>query len=167
LTQGSFRVMLQTEGGEMKKIAVIIAIAALVLLGLYSGVFCAQGGHSGGGHSGGGHSQGGHYGGGHYYHGGGPRVFIGGYFGFPYYTYPYGYYRYGYPYYYPYPYTYPYPNYPSTYVEPPVYLEPEQPSYWYYCRDSQAYYPYVTSCPSGWTKVVPTPPPPREEGEVR
>ena len=42
------------------------------------------------------------------------------------------------------------------------YSEPAQPSYWYYCRDSQGYYPYVTSCPGGWTKVVPTPP--GEEG---
>ena len=44
------------------------------------------------------------------------------------------------------------PN-PST----PVYIEPEQPFYWYYCQDPQGYYPYVESCPSGWMRVVPTP----------
>ncbi len=105
----------------MKKLIAIISIVALVFLGLSSGAFCAQGGHSGGGRSGGGgyhgggHSGGGYYGGGrsegatmeeatqaeaiteeditggrgyygrggYYYRGGGPRVFIGGYFGSP------------------------------------------------------------------------------------
>ncbi len=81
-------------------------------------------------------------------------MFIHGYFGFPYY-YPYGYY----PYYYPYPYAYPYPY---TYAQPQVYAEPQQ-EYWYYCNGSQAYYPYVTSCPGGWLRVVPTPPQPGEE----
>ena len=59
---------------------------------------------------------------------------------------------YGYPYYgYPYPYYYPYPSYESVV---PVPAEPQQ-SYWYYCQDAKAYYPYVQSCPGGWTRVVP------------
>jgi len=31
------------------------------------------------------------------------------------------------------------------------------PASWYYCADSNAYYPYVTQCPSGWVAVAPTP----------
>jgi hypothetical protein len=100
------------------------------------------------------------------------RVVIGGYFGFPY-PYPYAYYgyypfpySYGYPYYYPY--AYPYPYYDSYRYNPPtVYVEQEQPFYWYFCQDSQTYYPYVTSCPGGWTKVIPTPPEAEKEGTIK
>ena len=42
--------------------------------------------------------------------------------------------------------------------------EPQEDSYWYYCQDAQGYYPYVKSCPGGWTRVVPTPPQPGKEG---
>jgi hypothetical protein len=68
----------------------------------------------------------------------------------------------------PYPY-YSYPYYPY-YREPPiivqqpdVYVQPapaptQQPTYWYYCKDPQGYYPYVKQCPTGWLKVVPAPP---------
>ena len=52
--------------------------------------------------------------------------------------------------------------FPSTYDGSTVYVEQEQPYYWYYCRDPEGYYPYVTSCPGGSTTVVPTPP--GEEG---
>jgi hypothetical protein len=94
------------------------------------------------------------------------QVVIG--FGFPY-PYPYyGYYPYlyGYPYYYPYAYSYPY--YDSYRYNPPtVYVESEQPFYWYFCGDSQTYYPYVTSCPGGWTKVIPTPPEAEKEGKTK
>jgi hypothetical protein len=41
---------------------------------------------------------------------------------------------------------------------PPVYIQPESPplsGYWYYCQEPQGYYPYVTTCPGGWTTVVP------------
>jgi FKBP-type peptidyl-prolyl cis-trans isomerase FkpA len=31
----------------------------------------------------------------------------------------------------------------------------QQASFWYYCDDAKAYYPYVRECPSGWQKVVP------------
>ena len=30
------------------------------------------------------------------------------------------------------------------------------PTYWYYCVDAKAYYPYTQQCPGGWLKVVPT-----------
>jgi hypothetical protein len=29
--------------------------------------------------------------------------------------------------------------------------------YWYYCRESNAYYPYVGECPAGWQRVAPQP----------
>jgi hypothetical protein len=63
------------------------------------------------------------------------------------------------------PYYYPYDSY---YYPPPVIIQqqaPQPPSvpvqepvYWYYCQNPQGYYPYVTQCPKGWMKVVPTPP---------
>jgi hypothetical protein len=74
-------------------------------------------------------------------------VFIGGSFVFPYY-YPYSYYPYA----------------PYGVSEFPAYVDPEQPSYpappsyWYFCQDAQAYYPYVTSCAGGWSTVIPAPP---------
>jgi hypothetical protein len=44
---------------------------------------------------------------------------------------------------------------------PPVYVQPApQPEgsyYWYYCQSAQGYYPYVQQCPTGWTKVSPSP----------
>ncbi len=61
-----------------------------------------------------------------------------------------------------------YPYYPY-YDQAPViiqqqpeemYIQPEEPSYWYFCTNPKGYYPYVNHCPSGWMKVVPTPPPP-------
>ena len=61
--------------------------------------------------------------------------------------------------------------YPPTVIVPaprPVYIErqddlaasaPNQnQSYWYYCNAAGGYYPYVKECPSGWQKVLPTPP---------
>ncbi len=30
--------------------------------------------------------------------------------------------------------------------------------WWYYCGNPVGYYPYVQACPSGWTRVSPTPP---------
>lgn len=32
---------------------------------------------------------------------------------------------------------------------------PPAPQYWFYCKERQAYHPYVTSCPSPWMLVVP------------
>jgi hypothetical protein len=61
---------------------------------------------------------------------------------------------------YPYPYAAP----PVVIQQPaPTYVEPAPPNpepyYWYYCRERQAYYPYVQQCPSEWLKVVPSAPP--------
>jgi hypothetical protein len=46
---------------------------------------------------------------------------------------------------------------PVAYAAPPVYYPAPAPPpvYWYYCRESQAYYPYVQECPGGWLTVVP------------
>ncbi len=63
------------------------------------------------------------------------------------------------------PYSYPY-SYPSTQViverQPQVYVQrettaaaPASPDFWYYCPDSQTYYPYAQTCPSEWLQVVP------------
>ncbi|HVN94807.1 MAG TPA: hypothetical protein VMT62_00100 [Syntrophorhabdaceae bacterium] len=124
----------------MKTFFVIIVVAVFLVLGSLPTSVYAQ--HHGG-FRGGGHLYGGHF--------GGPRGF-----GFFYYD-PYWYY----PYYYPYGYYYP----PFEDTQPPVYIEPEQPSYWYYCLNPEGYYPYITNCPGGWMRVVPTPPAPG--GEVR
>lgn len=152
----------------MRTVAIVIGIGVLLLLGSSSDILCAPGGSHTGGHGSGytgGHGSytGGHYyGGRNYYHGGRPyyyggsSVFLGGYFGFPYY-YSYPYYPYNY-YYYPNPSSYRY--YPDAAAEPPMYVEPREESYWYYCNDPQGYYPYVQSCPGGWRKVIPTPPQP-------
>lgn len=64
---------------------------------------------------------------------------------------------------------YPYQPYPPVIIEraPPVYIEqppPEpapqptqQPAYWYYCAESNNYYPYVPTCPTGWQRILPQP----------
>ncbi len=76
--------------------------------------------------------------------------------------------------YYPY---YPYPIYSPRVYAPPlapivvtrpptVYVEQPEVSlaaptleagFWYYCADSQAYYPYVKQCAGAWQKVAPQP----------
>jgi hypothetical protein len=76
------------------------------------------------------------------------------------------------PYYYS-PYWYPRYYYPPAVVapaQPPVYIEQNpgpgaavstappaqaQSAYWYYCQDSQTYYPYAQQCASPWQQVVP------------
>jgi len=76
----------------------------------------------------------------------------------------------------PYPYPYPYatpvyggPAYAEvpTYSDAPAYSDSqgdsdaqgysERNDYWYYCPDSQTYYPYVQTCQSPWVKVLPEP----------
>jgi hypothetical protein len=60
----------------------------------------------------------------------------------------------------------PYPAYtyaPPVVIqpEPQVYVQPSTPAtptYWYYCAEAKAYYPYTQQCAGGWLKVVPTPP---------
>ncbi|MCP5246280.1 MAG: hypothetical protein H6937_10210 [Burkholderiales bacterium] len=84
-----------------------------------------------------------------------------------------GYYGFGYydPFFYP-----PYYSYPPVIVPmtqpvivpstPPVYIQQQQDStasqqhtqYWYYCQDTDGYYPYVKQCPGGWLRVNPQPP---------
>jgi hypothetical protein len=44
----------------------------------------------------------------------------------------------------------------------PLVIQPsaaQQAQLWYYCRDSQMYYPHVTSCASPWQEVPATPAP--------
>jgi len=83
----------------------------------------------------------------------GSRVFVGGFVGPVWWG----------PAWYPYPYPY-----PVTYAAPPV-IQQEAPTYappassgqyWYYCPDSNTYYPYTQQCPTGWLQVVPSPPAP-------
>ncbi len=53
---------------------------------------------------------------------------------------------------------------PDVYIRQapqPAPAQPQEPAYWYYCEDSQGYYPYVKQCSKGWMKVVPTPPAPK------
>ncbi len=63
--------------------------------------------------------------------------------------------------YYPYYYAPP----PVVYAPPPVvvapapaYVAPQQPS-WYYCDNPQGYYPYVSTCSTGWRQVPAAPAP--------
>jgi len=117
------------------------------------------GGSQGAGFGGGGHRRGGFHGGKHFGHGhgrvgvfvGAPFVLGGWSYVSPYYYFPPAYY------------------YPSAPYYPPAYIEqgyvqpvPQQPppTYWYYCPDAKAYYPYVKECPGGWQQVVPQPSPP-------
>jgi len=87
---------------------------------------------------------------------GGPRVSFGLHFGVPLFYQPW--------HYYPAPYYY-YPAAPVVVQPPapPVYVErsdvvPEGAGSWYFCRESNSYYPYVKQCPGGWTRVPAQPP---------
>jgi hypothetical protein len=117
----------------------------VLTLGLLAGLFVVASGSAlaGGGH-GHGHAH--------------SRFVLGFNFGVPVYS-PW--------YYYPAPYYY-YPPAPA-YVQPPAptqYVErgdvaPEAgpaPATWYFCRESNAYYPYVKQCPGGWQHVPAQPP---------
>lgn len=46
-------------------------------------------------------------------------------------------------------------------VAPTAYIEQASPqassNWWYYCGESQAYYPYVSQCAGGWERVAPQP----------
>ena len=90
----------------------------------------------------------------HHHHGARVGVFFGAPL-FPYYYSPYYYPRYYYP--------------PAVVAaHPPVYIEqggapaavappaaPGQGAYWYFCQDTQTYYPYVQQCASPWQHVTP------------
>jgi hypothetical protein len=65
------------------------------------------------------------------------------------------------------PYWYPPAYQPPVVIQqqPQVYVQQSQPavaSYWYYCADAKAYYPYVQQCPAGWLRVVPQTTPPHQ-----
>lgn len=58
---------------------------------------------------------------------------------------------------------YPYPNPwepPVAVVTPaPAVVAPPATRYWYFCRPTNAYYPYVASCPQAWEQVPAQPAP--------
>lgn len=131
----------------MKKHLLIILAATSMLIGTCLPLPAAPAAHGGHGGYRGHVGHGWHSWHGRYY---GPDVWVGpGWWG-PYYPY-YPYYRF---------YTYPFtiaPEESETYAQP----EPQkEPVYRYYCRNPKGYYPGVPRCPSGWLKVVPSPPPP-------
>lgn len=55
---------------------------------------------------------------------------------------------------------------PPVYGPPPPYFvqsippapPPREQEWWYYCSQPAGYHPYIRSCPTGWTRVAPTPP---------
>ncbi len=93
------------------------------------------------------------------------------YYSRPYYYEPYGYPYYGYaPAYYPPVAPVIVQQQPIVYIEqpaanaaasaPPVGSAPQvqaqaQQQYWYFCQDSQTYYPHAQTCASPWQRVVP------------
>jgi hypothetical protein len=85
------------------------------------------------------------------------NVRFGFHFGFPVFP-PYWYYAPPPVYYYPQPIVTA-PPAPAVYVErSPAAAAPPAEHYWYYCADTQAYYPYVKECGSEWQRVSPRPP---------
>lgn len=141
----------------MKRYAKVLAMLIVLMFGaVASESAMAQHRHGGYGHGGGyGHSRG-------YGHGGGVGFGIAlgiplfglGYYSNPYYSYP--------------AYAYPGPDYayPGQAVAPSGgYAEQGYPQAapapqqdWYYCPNSNAYYPYVRECPGGWQRVPSQPP---------
>lgn len=163
---------------KTSKISLSLSLVTILLVGASTSeaVFAAGGWHGGGRGGGGWHSGGGWRGGGGWHGGGRVGIYLGvpigfnfGYYPYPYYGAPY----YGSPYYYS-----PAPvYYPPVQPAPVIYTErrddPQirtqeapkntsqniQASWWYYCVDSNAYYPYVNKCPGGWLRVAPQPAP--------
>ena len=83
------------------------------------------------------------------------RVTLGLHFGVPL-----GWYQ---PWYYAPPPVYYYPSPAITPPAPTTYVErsdvvPEGTASWYFCRESNGYYPYVKQCPGGWERVPARPP---------
>jgi hypothetical protein len=151
------------------KMALIVAAAGISLCigGLASAADHYRGsGHYGGRYSAGGHYSG-HYRGGGHYSGSHFRVVVGGPFWGPSWYYNPYYSPYYYPYYWPYysPYYYPYVPEVTVPSRPQEYIERTEPNkavgtpsgVWYYCPQSQAYYPYVKECPGGWQTVPASP----------
>ncbi len=54
-----------------------------------------------------------------------------------------------------------YPPVVAVPAAPTAYIEQSAPqsssNWWYYCRESQAYYPYVSQCAGAWERVAPQP----------
>jgi hypothetical protein len=131
----------------MKRAALVVLMAAAVgLSGLTVVSAEAVGRHGGGGFHGGQGFRGGGRFHGHEFH----EFHHHGFFGGP----VIGFGLWADPFWYP-PYTYTPPMVIQS--EPQVYAQPQPQTYWYYCPDARAYYPYVQQCPSGWLTVVPTP----------
>ncbi len=131
----------------MKRYPVLVAVLILLVAGLMvSESAMARGGR--GGH-GGGHSYGARIGVGIAL---GAPIYGLGYYSAPYYSYPYAYPAYAYP---APAYAYPGPAMaPAQYVQqgaPQAAPAPQQD--WFFCPNSNAYYPYVRECPSGWQRV--------------
>jgi hypothetical protein len=82
---------------------------------------------------------------------GGGRVHLGFHFGVPLGWYHPWYYAPPPVYYYPAPVVVQ-PPAPTTFVERSD-VVPEGAGSWYFCRDSNGYYPYVKQCPGGWQRV--------------
>ena len=40
-------------------------------------------------------------------------------------------------------------------MAPPPPAPPAQQQYWYFCQDTQTYYPYVQNCAAPWQRVIP------------
>jgi len=141
------------EDAAVKRISTALGLALALIFSVASTSALAGGPYYGhGGHGG-------------YY---GPRVGFGVYFGgpgyygrgYPYYGLPYAY-GYGPGYYYP-PAVITVPSAPITYIEQPPVVQPApqaQQAWWYYCTDSNAYYPWVKECASPWKRVAPVPSP--------
>ncbi len=174
--------------------ALLVATPAMAASHGGGGYRGGGGSHGGGYHNGGGKFNGGGVyrggsnfrGGGRYYGGGFNRGFHGGSFGHSSFGFGYGY---GYPYYggyyggfgYPYYGSYYAPAYPrgSTTIiqqapsdgpsgfEGGVKAGPGAPPQqtWYFCKDSNQFYPYVRTCDSAWQEVPAIPPPPPSEGK--
>lgn len=116
----------------MKRVKAIFTLAIFVLGAIASASALAQ-----------------HHGGGHVRFGFGVFVGPGYWYPPPYYGFP--------PYYYP---PYYYPPVVTVPASPPTYVEQgsAQPQgYWYYCVESNAYYPYVKECAGGWQRVATQP----------
>ena len=148
----------------MKSLKATLIVAALALSLLAGGMAFAERSPGSRGYKGShysGHKS--YYGGGHRhsYYRSGVDVVIGGSFWVPPWYYP--------PYYYSQPsyapyYTYSYAPIAEVPSEPPVYIERSRPdssalpNVWFYCPESETYYPYVKECTGGWQTVPAKPP---------
>lgn len=122
----------------MRSLRMLVVAAAAAAIALISTAAWSDGGRRGFHHH-------------HYTHG--SRLHLGFVFGGPLWypapVYPYPYY------YYPYPPAIVVPPAPRVYIERDdrVAQESREPGYWYYCRESNAYYPYVKECAGPWERV--------------